>query len=162
MQSQHPAVARVTHKFSASPQRVFDAWLDPEKVRIWWMLSAAAAGRGATETLERVQVDAQAGGAFSILVRRAGQLIDHTAAYEQIDRPRRLVFTWNATDLSDSGTPRQDPHDESRVIIEIAPLETGARARCRTRCTRTGATSSTGPTRGASCSTRSTSCCPSS
>ena len=75
MTTGQPAIARVTREFAASPERVFDAWLDPEKVKIWWRATAAAAGRGATETIENVTIDAQVGGSFSILVRRVGKLL---------------------------------------------------------------------------------------
>ena len=53
------AVARVSRTFAASPERVFDAWLDPEKVHVWWKASAAAAGRGTTEIVERIHIDAR-------------------------------------------------------------------------------------------------------
>jgi uncharacterized protein YndB with AHSA1/START domain len=124
------AVARVSRTFAASPERVFDSWLDPEKVHVWWKASAAAAGRGATETVERILIDARQGGSFSFLVRRDGQLIDHTGTYLEIDRPRRLVFTWAARDIASSGdvvVPSDDPDspDYSRVTIDITPLPSG-------------------------------------
>ncbi|MGH7711362.1 MAG: SRPBCC family protein, partial [Gemmatimonadaceae bacterium] len=129
MKTQRPAVARVARKFGASPERVFDAWLDPAKVPIWWKIAAAAAGRGATETLERVVIDAHVGGSFSILVKRDAKLIDHTGTYLEIERPRRLAFTWAAVDVEeqDAGraSAREGSPDYSRVIIEIAPLATG-------------------------------------
>jgi uncharacterized protein YndB with AHSA1/START domain len=115
-------VARVSRAFAASPERVFDAWLDPDKVHVWWKASAAAAGRGATETVERIHIDARLGGSFSFLVRRDGQLIDHTGTYLEIDRPRRLVFTWAARDIA---TPGDDSPDYSRVIIDIRPTPSG-------------------------------------
>lgn len=124
-----PAVARVTRQFRASPQRVFDAWLDPEKVKIWWRGAAAAAGRGATETIEAVTIDPRIGGRFSILVRREGKLLDHTGTYLEIARPRRLVFTWSAMDLKEDGSPREAAAEgsaaDSRVIIDVVPLPAG-------------------------------------
>ncbi|MEW5919266.1 MAG: SRPBCC family protein, partial [Gemmatimonadota bacterium] len=95
MTTDNPVSARVSRAYSASPERVFDAWLDPEKVRVWWTLSAAAAGRGASETVDRVQIEPHLGGSFSILVRRDGTVIDHTGTYLELERPRRLVFTWS-------------------------------------------------------------------
>ena len=114
-------MARVTRQLGASSDRVFDAWLDPEKVRVWWRATAAAAGRGATETIENVTIDARVGGRFSILVRRNGRLIDHTGIYLEVDRPRRLVFTWAALEEAQSG----DASQSSRVVIEIVPIATG-------------------------------------
>jgi uncharacterized protein YndB with AHSA1/START domain len=125
MTTGQPAIARVTREFAASPERVFDAWLDPEKVKIWWRATAAAAGRGATETIESVTIEPRVGGRFSILVRRDGKLLDHTGAYLEIDRPRRLAFTWSALDVNESGKRADDASQQSRVIIEIVPTPTG-------------------------------------
>jgi len=102
----------VTHRFSASPERVFDAWLDPEMIGKW-MLGPALR----EEEVLRVAVDARVGGSFSFLVRRQGEEIDHVGKYREVDRPRRLVFTWGIVGFSE---------DESLVIIEIVPREDGA------------------------------------
>jgi len=69
------------------------------------------------EDVLRIDVDARVGGAFSFLVRRQGQEIDHVGKYREIDRPRRLVFTWGIAG---------DSEDESLVVIEIVQQETGA------------------------------------
>lgn len=131
MTTDNPVSARVSRTYSASPERVFDAWLDAEKVRVWWTLSAALAGRGASETVDRVQIEAHPGGSFSILVRRDGKRIDHTGTYLEIERPRRLVFTWSALDVEAGQQPghvaREDSPDYSRVVIEIAPLPAGCK-----------------------------------
>jgi uncharacterized protein YndB with AHSA1/START domain len=97
----------VTRSFSASPERVFNAWLDAGKVGTWMFSS---------DEIVRMEIDGRVGGKFSFVVRRDGEEIDHTGEYLEIDRPRRLVFTW--------GVPQASP-DFDRVIVEIAPLETG-------------------------------------
>lgn len=103
---QHVAV-RVTRRFTASPERVFDAWLDPEKVMNWMSLS---------EEMVRAEVDARVGGSFSFVCRRDGEEVDHVGEYLEMDRPRRLVFTWSI--------PKESP-DADRVIIDIVPQGTG-------------------------------------
>jgi uncharacterized protein YndB with AHSA1/START domain len=102
----------VSRHFDASPERVFDAWLDPEMIGKWMFGPALR-----EEEVLRVVADARVGGAFSFLVRRQGKEIDHVGKYREIDRPRRLVFTWGIAGESE---------DESLVIIEIAPQVTGA------------------------------------
>lgn len=99
----------VTHRFDAGPERVFDAWLDPDSVRQWF-------GPGLGEMV-RVDVDPQVGGKFSFVQRRGEDDVDHVGTYLELDRPRRLAFTW--------GVP-QDSDDISRVVIDIAPREEGS------------------------------------
>src|SRR5262249_22099748 len=99
-------------RFNESPERVFDAWLDPEMIGRWMFGPALR-----EEEVLRIAVDARVGGSFSFLVRRQGEEIDHIGKYRVIDRPRRLVFTWGIAGASE---------DESFVIIEIVPSGTGA------------------------------------
>jgi uncharacterized protein YndB with AHSA1/START domain len=102
--------ARVTHRFNTSAERVFDAWLSPELIGTWMFGSALR-----DEEVVRIAVDARVGGTFSFVVRREGQELDHTGEYLEIDRPRRLVFTWGV----------MPSPDFARVYIDIVPLETG-------------------------------------
>ena len=100
---------RVTHRFSATPERVFDAWLDPEKARHFFF--ATPMGR-----IVRAEIDARVGGKFVMVDRRDGEDVEHTGEYLEIDRPRRLVFAF--------AVPKYSPNVD-RVTIEIVPLETG-------------------------------------
>jgi uncharacterized protein YndB with AHSA1/START domain len=112
MNSESHVNVRVTRRFSALPEQVFDAWLDPEMVGKWMFGPALR-----EEEVVRITLDPHVGGSFSFVVRRQGQEIDHVGKYLEIDRPRRLVFTWGVADMEGSS---------SRVIIEIVPLETGS------------------------------------
>ncbi len=105
-------IARVTRRFDASPERVFDAWLDPTLIGTWMFGPNVR-----DEEVVRVTVDPRVGGSFSFVVRREGQEIDHIGTYLEIDRPRRLAFTWGVA---------QDVTDMSRVTIDIVPLDTGS------------------------------------
>ncbi|HEX2076299.1 MAG TPA: SRPBCC family protein [Longimicrobium sp.] len=111
MTTNAPVSVRVTRRYAASAERVFDAWLDPALIGRWMFGPALR-----DEEVLRIQVDARVGGGFSFLVRRDGQEIDHVGTYREIDRPRLLVFTWGIEGES---------RDESQVVIEIAPLESG-------------------------------------
>ena len=103
---------RVVRQFSAPAQRVFDAWLDPKTAGTWLFATP-------TGTMTRVEIDARVGGRFSI-VRRDGEEIEHVGEYLEIDRPRRLVFTF--------GVPRFSP-EMTRVVIEIVPSGPGCELR---------------------------------
>ncbi|MCI0405526.1 MAG: SRPBCC domain-containing protein [candidate division Zixibacteria bacterium] len=99
----------VARRFAASPERVFDAWLNPEKARRF--LFATESGQ-----MTRVEIDARGGGSFAFVDRRDGEDIEHTGKYLEIDRPQLLVFTLSVGKYS----PR-----EGRVIIEISPVVGG-------------------------------------
>jgi uncharacterized protein YndB with AHSA1/START domain len=102
-------VVQVSHRFAASPERVFDAWLDVDKARRF--LFATENG-----TIVRAEIDARVGGRFTIVDRRDTEEVLHTGEYLEIDRPRRLVFTF--------GIPQWVP-DFDLVTIEIAPSGSG-------------------------------------
>lgn len=106
-----PAVVRVSHPFAATPEQVFDAWLDPAKIGRFMFGPTVR-----DEEIVRLSLEARVGGTFSFVVRRQGQEVDHIGRYVEIDRPRRLVFTWAVA---------PDAIDASRVIITIAPQGTG-------------------------------------
>ncbi len=98
-------VLRITRRFDASPERVFDAWLDPEKASKWLFTSP-------TSEINTTEIDAQVGGTWIITDRRDG--IDYTGVgeYIEIDRPHRLVFTF--------AMPQFSP-DYDRITVELAP-----------------------------------------
>lgn len=100
------AAVRVTAKLETSPERVFDAWLDPGIAGKWLFATAS-------RPMTRVTIDARVGGAFLFVDRNDGEHIEHSGVYIEIVRPRRLVFT-----LSD------DDHRQAitRVTVEIAPI----------------------------------------
>ena len=100
---------RVTHRFTASAERVFDAWLEPEKARRF--LFATPTGQ-----MVQAETDPRVGGRFTFTDRRDGMAVVHTGEYLEIDRPRRLVFTFAVPAYSALVT---------RVTLEIAPLDDG-------------------------------------
>ncbi len=103
---------RVTRTFAARPEAVFDAWLDPAWLGRWMF------GPGVRpETVLHLRTEARVGGGFSFLVERDGQRIDHIGTYLEIDRPRRLVFTWAIRGESDD--------DGSTVAIDLAATPEG-------------------------------------
>lgn len=97
------ATVRVTRRFDAAAERVFDAWLDPKQAAKF--LFATPTGQ-----MVRADIDARVGGSFCFVDRRDSKDVEHTGVYLEIDRPRRLVFTFMVPTYSDANT---------RVTIEI-------------------------------------------
>jgi uncharacterized protein YndB with AHSA1/START domain len=110
-----PVQAVVVRRFAHSAERVFDAWLHPE------FLGRRMFGVNARdERIVRLTLAARVGGWFSFVVERHGDEVDHVGEYLQIERPRRLVFTW---------ATRDSLPEASRVIVEILPLDEGCQLR---------------------------------
>ena len=106
-----PVILTSARDFDATPEAVFDAWLDPAK-----------AGKFLFKTPDgemlTVEIDARVGGRALVVERRASGDAHHRLRYEVIDRPHRLVFPFAA-----------DPAEEgewSRVSIDIVPKGQGA------------------------------------
>ena len=108
MTAENPGTIVITRRFDFSIERVFDAWLDPAKASKF--LFATPTGQ-----MVRVDIDARVGGSFNI-TRRDGDDVEHIGTYLEIDRPRRLVFTFSVPKFSAQIT---------RVSIDLKPLPTG-------------------------------------
>lgn len=99
----------ITRTFDAAPERVFDAWLDPQMARLW--LFTVPGGK-----IVVAENEPRVGGAFAFVDRRTDGDIRHVGEYLEIDRPRRLVFTFAVPQFSPSF---------DRVTVDIARLDRG-------------------------------------
>jgi uncharacterized protein YndB with AHSA1/START domain len=104
--------ARVEHRFASSAERVFDAWLDARSVREW--MAVALKSFGLSGDIRRVEIDARVGGRFTFSdMREDGEAL-HWGTYLELDRPRRLVFTWFTSEEDEEA-------GSSRVTLTLAP-----------------------------------------
>lgn len=107
--------ATVKHRFKASAERVFDAWLREDMAREW--MKRPFPGLGPMD-IRRVEIDARVGGRFTFSdMRPEGEAV-HWGYYLQIDRPRTLVFSWFTSD-------EEEAENSSIVTLTIAALADG-------------------------------------
>ncbi len=109
MKTESNARVRVAHRFGASAERVFDAWLDPARAGRWLFATP-------TGVMTCVEIDARVGGTFRFVDRRNGEDFEHVGTWLELDRPRRLVFEF--------GVPRFSS-DLTRVTVDIEPRGAG-------------------------------------
>ena len=96
----------VTHRYGKSAEQVFDAFLDVSVARRFLFTTAAG------EIVE-ASIDPRVGGQFVFTDRRPDMGdIRHVGEYLEIDRPRRLVFSF--------GVPQFDPR-MTTVTLDIRP-----------------------------------------
>lgn len=110
-------VVRVSHRYSASAERVFDAWLTPGQASRFLF-------RTRTGNVMQCVITPEVGGGFTVTDRRPTADGDesvfdvvHMGKYVEIARPRRLVFDLTVLTYTE---------DTTRVTVELAPL--GAQA----------------------------------
>jgi len=110
--------ATTVQELRASAERVFDAWLDPAKVRSW---SARPRPGAPKPDVRRVEIDPRVGGKFAFSdMREDGEAV-HWGYYLEIDRPRRLVFSWFTSE-------EDEQENNSTVTLTLEPLSDGSRA----------------------------------
>jgi uncharacterized protein YndB with AHSA1/START domain len=104
------ATVTVERHFDASPEALFDAWLDPDQAGRWLFRTAGGA-------LERCEIDPRIGGRFRIDERRGAEIAEHCGEYVALDRPRRLAFDfWTSFSA-----------EKTRISIDIAADGDGSR-----------------------------------
>jgi len=104
----------LTRIIDAPREKVYRAWTDPEQIKQWFV---ACSKEGEVST-PSAKADARVGGKFNFTERRDGDDIEHVGEYLEVERPRRLVFTFSVPKFSS---------DATRVTIETAPEDFGCR-----------------------------------
>lgn len=94
--------------FNVAPERVFDAWLNPEMMRKWFFT---------LEGTNKVALNnPQVGGTWEIVDHRGGQDYRAIGEYLEIDPPKKIVFTFKMPEMSDL---------EDTITVELKELEQG-------------------------------------
>jgi glutathione S-transferase len=97
------------HGFAAAPEDVFDAWTTPAVLERWWAARSTWDSPGC-------DVDLRVGGRYVLRMRddRTGDVHVVEGEFREIDRPRRLVYTWRW-----QGADGPDEGRESLVTVEF-------------------------------------------
>jgi uncharacterized protein YndB with AHSA1/START domain len=103
---------RLSRRFAATPERVFDAWTDPVVLRRWWAAHPDWDSPAA-------EVDLRPGGRYrlSMTDTSTGETRTVAGEYTVVDRPLRLEYTWRW-----DGMPAQ-----TEVRVEFAAEGEGTR-----------------------------------
>lgn len=105
-----PVTVRITHRYSAPAERVFDAWLTPGQASRFLF-------RTRTGNVMQCEITPEVGGGFTVTDRRPAADGDesvfdvvHLGKYLEITRPSRIVFDLTVLTYSD---------DTSRVTVDV-------------------------------------------
>ena len=103
---------RITRRYAAAPERVFDALVNPASLAKWFAPN--------DEMYLKADFDPVPGGRYRVEMHHMlGNVHTVGGAYVTIDRPTKLVFTWTweSTPMSELG--------DTRVTIKLKPIDGG-------------------------------------
>jgi uncharacterized protein YndB with AHSA1/START domain len=96
----------ISRRISAAPARVYEAWLDPQKL-IRFMSNCEGM------SLAKAETDPRVGGRFHLVMNTAsGKSIPHAGTYLELAPYSRIAFTWESEFSTVEG---------STVTIDLAP-----------------------------------------
>ena len=102
----------LTRRFRARPEKVWDAWTDPEKLIAWFCTSKARPGS------MRAQLEVRAGGRYRISFdMESGEYSEVGGVYREVVENEKLVFSW---------AWHSTPERESLVTVSIKPDGAGS------------------------------------
>ena len=114
MKPRSPTSAVVRRVMPAPPEDVYDQWLDPDALAEF-MCPAPARSRD-------VQCEAWIGGRLQIVMVDGETTIKIVGEYLELDRPRRLEFTWKSDHhggFESVVTVSFEPHGDGETLMTI-------------------------------------------
>ena len=95
MQNQTNSTLKISHYFSQSPEKVWQAWTDPAIVKSWF-------GSDPNGTVLDASLDVRLGGRFEVTFQNADKTqFTCTGEYKEIEPYQKLVFSWAWKDRAD-------------------------------------------------------------
>lgn len=107
-------ICKLSRVINAPIDKVFDAWLDPQLLARF-MLPMPGMPQPKTE------VDGRVGGRFTIHMDVGEKIIPHSGTYLELDRPNRLVFSWESPFSTDGSTVTLEftTQDKAKTRLEL-------------------------------------------
>jgi len=115
MSGEAPA-AVVRRLLPAPPDVVYDEWLNPDGMTEWMCPAPAR--------LTGISLDPRVGGRIRLEIDDEGFVLSVTGEYLQLERPRRLSFTWTSSTWG-SEEPESvvtvvlEPHGDAETLMTI-------------------------------------------
>ena len=123
-------IVQVRRRLRAGPEQIFDLWIKPDLMVRWMSPFPGAVDCKAT-------CDLRPGGSFSLVMVSGESRREVSGTYVQVDRPRRLVFTWTGpltNNVNTLVTVELNPRgDETDLVLTHERLPTPAICQGHTR-----------------------------
>jgi uncharacterized protein YndB with AHSA1/START domain len=101
-----PTAVVVQRVIAASPEVVYEEWIDPEAMAVWMCPRPARAAK--------IELDPRVGGRLQIDVDDSGQRVQITGTFLELVPGRRLRFSWSCSNWV-------DPNCDSVVTVTLEP-----------------------------------------
>jgi uncharacterized protein YndB with AHSA1/START domain len=98
-------IVQIRRRLRAGPEQVFDLWTKPDLMVRWMSPYPGAVDCQAT-------CDPRPGGVFSLVMSSKESSREVSGTFLQVDRPRKLVFTWIGSLTN---------HVSTLVTVELTP-----------------------------------------
>ena len=99
--------AKVSRVIPYTAEEIFSYWAEGDKFRQWFSFPIGK--------VKEAKVEAAVGGSLFALVEQDGEEIPYMGKFQQIIRPRRIIYSWSVE--GDDG--------EDRITVDIAPRPIG-------------------------------------
>lgn len=108
----------IDKEINAAIEKVFDAWLDPKMLA---RFMTPMPGMAESD----VENNAIEGGSFKIIMHAGNEQLPHTGKYLEINRPTKLVFTWESHRSIDDSTVTINftKIDENKTNIKLTHIK---------------------------------------
>src|SRR5436190_19977028 len=95
---------KIERHFSATLQKVYKAWTDPQIIKLWFGSDPNGTGLDAV-------LDVRVGGVYAVtFVNSTGEEYTAQGIYQEVELNKKLAFTWGW---------RDEPHIKESVVVKF-------------------------------------------